>query len=432
MGIPYDLHVNKKPKAVTLYGVPYELGIHDIDVTVATNYGESTGQVRINVVDATKPEIYDNQTVIIEESEVMNAYFIRGTAVNKNTGLPVITSPQYVSADLGQTFTYQITTTFVDSAQQVYSIINAPEGSSFNPSTGILTWDVITGDQFIPVTFTVGVTNSAGSASQPVTLSLNTASAKPAITADQTITIEEAEEMESYKVKGTNTTVTSGLPVITSPNTLDAAIGDSTIFYVDTNYIDPVLQTYEVSNISDSSLMSVTVSESGRVVVTVDQSASVNQTGKFDLTVTNSFGSVSQTVTVTYRTASTPLIVKADSTQAELLSTVTYQVDSQNPNRLAQSYRLLETINGAVFDTSTGVLSYTIPVQPTRDALPIGFTFEVTEPQYNVKTYHVFAVTLLPPDSFLPIIDDQTVVVEEAEEMDSYSIQGTNVHNNAA
>ena len=186
--------------------------------TATNSYGNSdtmTLSITTEIPASYLPSIEDNQVFTVEESEPASVMIVRSHSASVNPDNPVITSAPYVEANIGQTFTYQITTSFVDSERQVYSVTNAPQGSSFDSSTGVLTWDVpvsyISTNNSNTVTFTAGVENSTGTASQAVTVLLVVPrSALPSITAGQTVTVEESEAMTPYQVAGTNTAVNAG------------------------------------------------------------------------------------------------------------------------------------------------------------------------------------------------------------------------------
>lgn len=191
---------------------------YSLTVTATNTYGKSDSKtipLVVVVPESFKPVIDDDQTITMDEGLTVD-YTIAGTNTTVNAGPPVIVSPSAVTADVGSTLSYQITTSFVDDEKQVYLLSNAPDTASLDPVTGIVTMPIPkTATVGSRVSMTVGIENSYA-------------------TATKTLTV-------------TYTAPANYVPVITNEDTTLALIGNNFSYQVTTAVADPERMVYEVT-----------------------------------------------------------------------------------------------------------------------------------------------------------------------------------------
>src|SRR5205823_7016916 len=113
---------------------------------------------------------------------------------------PVITSPTTASGQVGVAFSYQITAS--NGPIISYTATGLPAGLSVNTSTGLISGTPAAGtDAGSPYSVTISATNTAGTGSATLTLTINPA--KPVITSSLTATGQVGVAF-SYQITATN------------------------------------------------------------------------------------------------------------------------------------------------------------------------------------------------------------------------------------
>src|SRR5437870_2266098 len=300
---------------------------------------------------------------------------------------PVITSPATATGQVGVAFSYQITATNNPTS---YNATGLPAGLTVNTSTGLISGTPTTAGTY---SVTISATNSGGTGSATLTLTINPA--KPVITSSLTATGQVGVAF-SYQITATNNPTSynaTGLPAGLTVNTSTGLIsgtpttaGTYTLTITATNAggtgsatltltIKPpapvitspatatgqvgVAFSYQITATNNPTSYNATGLPAGLTVNTSTGLISGTPTtaGTYSVTIsaTNSGGTGSATLTLTINPA-TPVITSPATATGQVGVAFSYQITATNN---PTSYNATGLPAGLTVNTSTGLISGT-------------------------------------------------------------------------
>jgi Putative Ig domain len=282
---------------------------------------------------------------------------------------PVITSATAATGTVGMAFTYQIVGSNCPTS---YNAAGLPAGLSVNTSTGVISGTPAAGtDAGSPYNVTISATNSGGTGSATLTLTINPA--KPVITSSLTATGQVGIAF-SYQITATNNPTSynaTGLPAGLSVNT-------------------------------STGLISGTPATAGTYTVTIS--------------ATNAGGTGSATLTLTIKPPP-PVITSSLTATGSVGTAFSYQITASNS---PTSFNATGLPSGLTVNTSTGLISGT-PAAGTDAGSPYSVTISATNSGGTGTA--TLTLTIL---SGAPVITSPTTASGTVCNAFSYQITATN------
>src|SRR5438094_4639338 len=282
---------------------------------------------------------------------------------------PVISSAVTATGTVGVAFSYQIV---ASNCPTSYNATGLPPGLSVNTSTGLISGTPAAGtDAGSPYSVTISATNTAGTGSATLTLTINPAT--PVITSSLTATGHVGVAF-SYQITATNNPTSynaTGLPPGLSVNT-------------------------------STGLISGTPTTAGTYSVTIS--------------ATNAGGTGSATLTLTIKPAP-PVITSSLTTTGTVAAAFSYQITASNS---PTSFNATGLPSGLTVNTSTGLISGT-PAAGTDAGSPYSVTISATNSGGTGTA--TLTITIL---SGAPVITSPTTASGTLCNAFSYAITATN------
>lgn len=341
-----------------------------------------------------------------------------------------------------------------------YRISKLPYGMRLNPRTGTISGmplELYTQDYDLELT----AENDYGEVIEPI--KIITRSKRSPVIADQEYMLIQGDAVKPIYLAGVNLYKTQGAPRISSQKAVTAPIGSLFCYYIASDRIDSNKQVYSLTDAPEGMSLEA---ETGLVSMEIPLDTSwEGRTNTFTVSVENSNGIATQTVSVMYTAnpaylpvihdvpelefrqgreiepvvltgvnikvnAGLATITSPDEVSGELGGDLTYQVVTNYIDDMGQTYFLDEedTPVGMKINAETGEVRWEDIPPNTTISEPVTFTVGV-ENSYGITIKQVKA-SIKIPEYYKPVIDDQEVVVVRTTPMFPHKVKGTNIYSN--